>query len=325
MPANSKQNTPDKDEIDLMDLFSRLGEFIKKAFLGLINIIGFVLVFLLRKWYYFACAVLLTIGTAYLLNKTVKGYYHSDLIMRSNVTTNQTIMSSLDKLGGYASDRNYAALSSELQLSREDANKIKGLETFWLYDIDGDGIYDGVDIDRHYLSDTSVIKINDEFVIRIDIFDPAIVDIIEESLVNYLESRPYLIVLNDQRLIELEERLNQTQYEIEKLDSLQKREYYTNPDYLRQKDSQIVFTSEENVQTYHDDMLRLLTIRQQYEKDLNVYSDIVTVIEGFSIPNNPDNGYIDYGKRLIWGYLLLALLIAVLVTLRKKIWIKSKS
>jgi len=119
--------------------------------------------------------------------------------------------------------------------------------------------------------------------------------------------------------------LNQTQYEIEKLDSLQKREYYTNPDYLRQKDSQIVFTSEENVQTYHDDMLRLLTIRQQYEKDLNVYSDIVTVIEGFSIPNNPDNGYIDYGKRLIWGYLLLALLIAVLVTLRKKIWIKSKS
>jgi hypothetical protein len=324
MSADTKQNSPNQDEIDLLTLFAKLGDFLKKVFVGIVGLIGSVLIFLLRKWYYFAFAAVLTILTAFILNKAAEPFYQSDLVIRANAATNQTIMSSVDKLGAYAFDQNIEVLASELDISEEDAVKIKGLETFWLYDIGDDGIYDGIDYNGRYLSDTSVSKLENEFVIQIKILDPAILNSIEKSLVNYLESKPYLISLNKQRLAELEATLDQTSYEIEKLDSLQKREYYTNPDHLRQQESQVVFTSEKTIQTYHNDMFRLLRRKQECERDLNIYSDVVTVIEGFSIPLNPINGTVKYARKLIWYYLGLALVVAILVTFRKKIWIPEK-
>jgi hypothetical protein len=324
MSTNPKPNTPDQDEIDLLAVFSKLGEFFRKAFLGLFSLIGAVLIFLLRKWYYFAVALALTVLSAYILSKATQPVYQSDMVMRANATTNQTIMASLNKLGDYARDNNFRALAKELGIGEEEAESIKGLQTFWLYDIGDDGIYDGIDVDGRYLSDTSVIKLENEFVIRIDILEPAILETIEKGLVRYLESKPYLIALNQQRLADLKVQLEQTNYEIEKLDSLQKREYFTNPDHLRQQESQIIFTSEKTVQTYHNDMFRLVRIKQDHERNLNIYSDIVTIIEGFAIPVHPDNGSINYGKRLIWYYMGLALVISVLVTFRKKIWIREK-
>jgi len=324
MPANSKQNTPNQDEIDLVTLFSKLGEFIKKAFLGLFNLIISILIFLLRKWYYFFIAVVLTVVTAIAINKSVDSYYSTDLVLRSNATDNQTIMASLDKLGGYAREGNYTTLSNELNISMEEASAIKDLETYWFYDIGDDGIYDGIDIEKRYLSDTNVVKVEDEFVVRATIYDPEFLKDIESGLVRYLESNPLFDAINKQRLSDLQGKISQTQYEIEKLDSLQKREYYTNPDDLRQKDGQVIFTSEKTVQTYHDDMFRLLSLKQNYESELNIYPDVVTVVEGFSTPVKPENGTINYVKKVAWFYFGLALLLAVIITFRKKIWMGSK-
>ena len=128
--------------------------------------------------------------------------------------------------------------------------------------------------------------------------------------------------INKQRISDLKAKISQTQYEIEKLDSLQKREYYTNPDELRQKDGQIIFTTEKTVQTYHDDMFRLLSLKQNYERELNIYQDVVTVVEGFSSPVKPENGTINYAKKAVWFYEGAALLLALIITYRKKIWIK---
>jgi hypothetical protein len=325
MATNSNQNTPNQNEIDLYALFLKLGELMKKAFIGLFKLIGDILVFLLRKWYYFATALILTVLSSYILNKATEYFYQSDMLIRANATSNQTIMASLNKLGEYASDQNYSALSNELDLSTEDVRKILNLESFWLYDIGDDGIYDGIDFEQIYLSDTGVVKLENEFVIRITVSDPDIVKPLEHGLLSYLEANPYLIALNKQRLMELEAQLNQTNYEIEKLDSLQKREYYTNPDHLRQQESQIVFTSEKTIQTYHNDMLRLLRLRQTFERDLNIHSGVVTIIEGFSIPNIPENRSIHYGRKFIWYYLGLALVISILVTYRRKIWIRKES
>ncbi len=322
MPTSSNQNNQNNDEIDLLTLFTKLGEFIKKAFLGLLNLIGSVLVFLLRKWYYFGIAVILTVATALILNNISDPYYYSDLIMRANAASNQAAMSSLGKLGDYAGSSNYSTLSSELNLSMEDASKIKGLETFWYYDIGDDGIYDGIDTERRFLSDTNIVMVLREFIVRAEVKDPTILENLEGGLKHYMETNSFFEALNEQRLAELEALMNQTQYEIEKLDSLQKREYYTNTDKLRQKEGQIVFTSESIVQTYHNDMFNLLQLKQEYERDLNIYSDVVTIMEGFTIPVEPDNGTTEYAKKLIWYYLGLALVLALVVTFRKKIWVR---
>lgn len=320
MPTNSKQNNSTQDEIDLISLFMKLGEGIKKAVIWFINFIGTILVFLLRKWYYFFIALILTVVSAFILKNISEPYYTSDLIMRSNATHNQPVMASLNKLGDYASGGNYDALSKALKMSKEDVSKLKGIETFWYYDIGGDGIFDGLVTDNNVLADTSVVKIDSVFLLRASVFDPAILENLEANLVEYLGANPFLKALNEQRLSDLEARLDQTKYEIEKLDSLQKREYYTNTDDLRQKEGQIVFTNDKTVRTYHADMFGLLQIEQDCERDLNIYKDVVTIIEGFTIPVNPDNGVILYAKKLVWFYLGLALLVAGVVTFRKTIW-----
>jgi hypothetical protein len=234
-------------------------------------------------------------------------------------------MSSLDKLGDYATSGNFDALSNELDLSLDNARAIKDLETFWYYDVGDDGIFDGIDTERKFLSDTSVVKIDSVFVVRAVVYDLAVLSKLEAGMVGYLESNPFLMANNKQRLSNLEAQLIQTQYEIEKLDSLQKREYYTNTDNLRQKEGQIVFTSEKTVRTYHSDMFKLLQLKQECEMELNVYNKVVTVVEGFSEPGEPENGTILYAKKLIWYYIGLALLIAVIVSNRKKIWYSLKS
>lgn len=320
MATNSKQNTPNQDEIDLLTLFEKMGEFLKKSFLGLANLIVSVLIFLLRKWYFFAIAIVLTILTAYTLNKAAEPFYQSDMVLRANATANQSMMVSLNKLGQYAETENYDALSKELNLSMEEAMSIKGIETFWYYDMGDDGIYDGIDLERRYISDTSVVLIEDEFVVRARIFDPGIIENLEDQLVNYLESNPILKALNEQRLKDLVSSIKQTDYEIEKLDSLQKREYFTNPENLRQSEGQIVFTSEKIVETYHNDMFRLLRIKQNYEQDLNIYSSVATVMEGFSIPNKPNKDMKKYANQFLWYYLGLALILSIVITYRKKIW-----
>jgi len=322
MPTNSNQNTPAQDEIDLLTLFAKMGEGIKKGILWLINTIGAVLVFLLRKWYYLIIAVLLTVATALILKSSIAPYYYSDLVMRSNAAHNQSIMASVNKLGDYAKANNYEALSNELNIGEEEAKAIKGIETFWYYDIGDDGIYDGIDVEGRFLSDTSVTMIEDVFVIHANVYEPGILKKLEVGLSYYLETNPIYEALNKQRLSDLEASIHQAQYEIEKLDSLQKREYYTNTDNLRQSEGQIVFTSEKIVETYHNDMFRLLQRKQEFERDFEVYSSVVTIMEGFSLPVEPDNGIIKYVKKIIWYYIGLALLLAVIISYRKKIWIR---
>ena len=320
MATDSKPNTQNPEEIDLVYLFVKFGEFLKNASLKLINLIGSVLVFLIRKWYYFAIAIVLTVLSAYILNKTSDSYYHSHLTLRSNATHNQPIMANLERLGEYAHAKNYEALAEELNLSIEDASAIKGIETFWYYDLGNDGIFDGLDMDRKYLSDTSIVKIDSVFSVRAEVYNSDILEELDESLVNYIETDPFLSSLNKQRISKLEAQLSQIEYEIEKLDSLQKREYYTNPDELRQKEGQIVFTSEKEVKIYHYQMFALLKLKQECERDMTLYGDVVTILQRFSVPVEPDNGTVQFAKKLIWYYLGLALLLSVLVEFRKKIW-----
>jgi hypothetical protein len=320
LATDPKNNSQSQGDIDLLFLFTKFGEFIKKAILNLFKFVWAILVFLLQKWYYFGIAIVLAFLSAFLLNKMGTPYFHSNLTLRSNVTHNQPVMSSLDRIGDYAKTKNYSALAEELKLNIEEVSNIKSLETYWFYDLGNDGIIDGMDVEQRFLSDTSIVKIDSVFSVRAEVYDPEMLGKLEEGLLYYLVNNQFLKSLNKQRLSDLEEQLGQINYEIEKLDSLQKREYYTNPDELRQKEGQIVFTSENEVRMYHTQMLNLLHMKQECKRDLNIYSDIVTVLESFTIPIVPDNGTVYAARKLIWYYLGLALLLSLLVTFRKKIW-----
>ena len=76
------------------------------------------------------------------MNKTSDPYYQSNLTLRSNAISNQQIILTLERMGEYADEQNYTALSKELKLSIDQASQVRSLESFWFYDIDKDGIFE---------------------------------------------------------------------------------------------------------------------------------------------------------------------------------------
>jgi cell division protein FtsW (lipid II flippase) len=70
-------------------------------------------------------------------------------------------------------------------------------------------------------------------------------------------------------------------------------------------------------------MFRLLTMKQEYERELNVYGGVVTIQESFSVPSKAENEAIHYAKKILWFYLGLAVILAVIITYRKKIWTRA--
>ena len=320
MPTDPKHKPANQEEIDLLYLFIKLGEFFKKVVLNLFKALAEVVLYLLRKWYYFIFAVALTVLSGFILSKTIEPYFVSDLELRVNVTKGQSLMSILNRLNNYAEERNYSELSNNLNLSTDIAGKIKSIESFWYYDKGDDGVLDGISSELELLSDTTITMVDSLIVIRAEVYDLEVLIELQQGLINFLHSNPLLVALNKQRLADLESTLAQVNYEIQKLDSLQKREYYTPADDLRQKEGQIVFTNEKVVRLYHYEMIALLKRKQETERDLNVYNDMVTISEGFSYPSQPDNGTIEYAKQILWYYLGLALLISLIISFRKKIW-----
>ena len=320
MATDSKPNSKNPEEIDLLYLFVKMGEAIKKYTLAFFRLLGTILVYLLRKWYYLAMALVLTVISAVILSNVIKPHFQSDMVLRFNDKNSQVIISSLNKLGEYANDHNSPRLSEVLNIDQESADGIKNIETFRYFDIGKDGLLDGIDTEGKYLSDTSVATIDSLIVVRAYVTDPESLKELEDGINFYLESNPFLVASNKQRLSFLAEMIAQTNYELEKLDSLQKKEYYRITDETRLKEGQLVFTNERDVKLYHNQMFSLLELKKEYEKDLSIHPDIVTVLDGFMINTEPVNNAIKYLKDLIWVYLGLGLLLSLVVTYRKEIW-----
>lgn len=319
MSTDQKQNTSSQGEINIIDLFLFIGEFLKKVFFGLFDLLRYTLAFLLRKWYYFVLAVVITVLSGMVLNKVITPHFQSDMIIRSNTPNSQVIISSLNRLGDYAKERNYSVLSELLNMNSNDISSIKEVEVLWYYDIGKDGIFDGTSSDVSILSDTNIVMIDSLFIIRLEVYNPLMLKGLESGLIDYLNSIPFLLTSNRQRISELEATLLQTEYEIEKLDSLQKKEYYTNAEDLKLREGQFIFTNDKTVRLYHNEIFQLLKMKQETERDLSIYRDVVTKVEEFNIPKSPKNGIVYYAGKLIWYFLGLALITSLLITFRRDI------
>lgn len=324
MSSDSKNKSDHQEEINILDLFVLIGKFFEKIFRGLVDIIRLLLLAILSKWYYFVIALALTVISAIILNSVLDSYYQSDLTIRVNNENNQVIQSSLNKVGDYANENNNTALSKELNLSPEDASSIKEIEVLWYYDIGKDGNFDGVSSDVSILLDTNIVKVDSLLIIRTKILDPLIISELTAGLIEYFNNNSFLRAVNQQRIAALEATLIQTNYEIEKLDSLQKKEYYIDENEMRLKEGQLVISTEKTIRLYHNDIFRLIELKQNIERDLSIYGSIVTIIEDFSVPIEQENGIKYYALKLLWFFLGVALLFSLLVTFRKKIWIVLK-
>jgi hypothetical protein len=152
----SEITTPNKnvrdDEIDLLDLFRRMGNTLNRWAIALGRAFLITVVFLLKRWLPLGLSIVAGIGISYLLKTTSASFYTSDLVFRNNLVlmdmktlrdnsgTTSEIISKINKLHTFCAENNSAALSQALSMKPESVQNISDIGAYWIIDQSRDGI-----------------------------------------------------------------------------------------------------------------------------------------------------------------------------------------
>lgn len=317
MSENTTNKNISNDEIDLLDLFNRMGRTLNKWAQSIGKAILISIVFIVRRWLPLTLSIVIGIGIAYVMKTTSSSIYTSDMVLRSNVIDNAQMISYLNRL----QTMDKKTFAESLSMPQESCENILNISSFWIIDLNKDKIPDFVDYkNNHNIYDTTNIRMQDRLDVQVKIKSPQELYQVRDGILKYIENDQLFKQRNSIRSsqnLELFERLN---IDIQQLDSLQKVKYFEE---TRKRNSQtggqIVFMQEQNTQLLYNDIYTLYYRKQALEAERDIYKGIVTVLSDFSIPTTRVNGLVFYSKQVIPIILLLTLLILILFANRKKL------
>jgi hypothetical protein len=328
----TNKNTRD-DEIDLLDLFRRMGRTLNRwaKVSGRAFLIS--VVFLMKRWLPLGLSVAAGIGISYLLKTSSASFYTSDLEFRNNLAlmdkktlrdnsgTTSEIISKINKLHTFCSENNQASLSIALTMKPESVKNISDISAYWIIDQSRDGIPDYVDYKgNHSAYDTINIRMQDRFDIRVKINSPQDLNLVRDGIIRFIESDSLYQQRNLVRLRQNLDLLTRLNYDILQLDSLQKVKYFEETRNMKPSSGgQIVFMQEQKTQLVYSDIYFLYTKKQTLESERDLYKGIVTILSDFSFPTKRDNGALYYGRYVIPCCFILVLLILIILSNRKKL------
>jgi len=324
-PTNNK-NVKD-DEIDLLDLFRRMGKTFKKWGTTLGKAFLISIVFLVRRWLPLGLSIAVGVGVSYLMKTTSDSFYTADLVFRNNLVlmdnlklrdnsgTTAEMISKINKLHTFCSENNTAELSAALSMGTDLVTNILDISAYWIIDQSKDGIPDFVDYKgTHNVYDTTNIRMQDRLNIRVIINSPQDLDFIRNGIIKFIESDSLYKQRNRVRLIQNQQLLKRLGYDIEQLDSLQKVKYFEETRNLKPASGgQIVFMQEQKTQLVYNDIYNLYARKQQLESERDLYKGVVTVLSDFSLPARRDNGGLYYAKIYVPLFFILTLLVLIIL------------
>lgn len=309
------------DEIDLFEVFSRIGNSIKNGFNSLGRGILLISVFLIRNSVWLLGSLILGIGISYLVKLSTEKFYTSNLTLRSNTISNAEMISYVNRLHIFCEEENYNALASSLSLTPEKVIYIRDIEAFWIVDMGSDNIPDFVDFhNRHNVLDTLNIRMQDRFVIRVKTTIPQELNNIKDGIISYINNNTFYKDQNLLRLRQTDDLLARIEYEVQQLDSLQKVKYFEESRRLMPKEGgQIIFLQDYQTQLLHSDIAELIREKQALEKIKTIYADVITLLSDFTPPLKPDNGTLYYGKIIIPLIFCLAIILILIIKNRDRL------
>ena len=302
------------DEVDLLELFRRIGRTVSKWFRAIGNGFLISIFFLLRNIVPLTVSLLIGVGVSYILKWSSKPLYKSEIILRSNTVSSSEMISYFNKLGLLLEEENYDAVSDLMSIPRAKVITLKDLKALWMVDQNNDKIPDYIDYKyRSAANDTINERIDDRFAIVVSVADPSDLPLIRNGFLAFVKKDEILKIQNDFRLRKTDELLERLNYDIEQLDSLQEIKYYEETKNLKpQEGGQIVFLQEQKTQLVYEDIYNLYSRKQILDEEKDVFPEIITVISDFFQPLKRFNGGFFYGKVIIpifFGLMLISLII----------------
>ena len=333
MPENTTNNNVKNDEIDLMDLFRRMGRTLNRWGKALAIAFLMSIVFLVKRWLPLGLSLAAGIAISYILKTTSPSFYTSDLVFRNNLIlmdkktlrdnsgTTSEIISKINKLHTFCIENNSAALSQVIAMKTETVKNISDISAFWIIDQSRDGIPDYIDYkDNHSAADTINIRMQDRLDIRVKINSPQELNLVRDGIIRYIENDSLYQQRNRVRLRQNHDLLTRLNYDIIQLDSLQKVKYFEETRNIKPSSGgQIVFMQEQKTQLVYGDIYALYGRKQELESERDLYKGVVTVLSDFSSPSRRDNGAMFYGRSVIPFIFFATLLLLIFLANRKKL------
>lgn len=309
------------DEIDLLDLFRRMGKTLSKWFNALGRAFLISVVFMLRKWLPLGLSVIIGVGVSYLLKYTSESSFTSDMVLRTNTVAPADLIPYINKLHTFCMENNQSALASAISSTTEQVKNIIDIDGFWIIDRNKDNTPDMVDyFGNHNVYDTVNVRMQDRMDIRVRIKTPQELTMVRDGIIKYIESDSLYQQKNRLRIRQNQELLTRLDYDILQLDSLQKVKYFEETRNMQPKSGgQMIFLQEQKTQLLYDEIYDLYARKQALESDRDLYKGLVTVISEFSLPAKRDNGGLYYAKIIVPVAFVLTLLILLILANRRNL------
>jgi len=296
------QTTPKSnanEEIDLLELFNRMGKSIQKGIRWILDLLYKLIILILGKSIWIGSSAVIGIIIGVLFFFITPRFYSSQMVAISNSTNNDVVINSLNQLNELCLNSNHQALANYLNISLLQAEQIKSIKAFYGIDLNNDKVTDYIDYLNSFNSkDTSIHRLKDIFYLKIEVFNESVFSAIRDGIKHYIWSNPYIEENSQIRKEQITDMIAAYSKEIQKLDSLQK-DYYFNQITQRAGNGQIIFLNEKDVKLFHKEMLELVAQKQLLQKDMTLNPDPITIIQDFTQLSQAENPWTKYVK--FWG------------------------
>ena len=311
-----QKNTQEQNnEIDLLELFNRMGKGIKQILLSTLQFLVSFIVYSVKKFYIYGLAIIIAGGMAYLNYSLSKQYYSSEMVAITKAIPSTDMAMYINELHVLAKDGNTSELAKQLNIDSNLAINIKDIKGFLYVDLNKDGIGDYVDYENSLdRADTTKRIISDRILVKLEVYDNHIFADLKAGIYDYLNTNEYVNKFNQLKQAQLQEMISNINEEIKKLDSLQRFEYFNNQSMNHQKRSgQLMILNEEITQLYHEEILKLQKQKQYYEQNLALFTEAITVIKDFSSLQSAENNLLAFLKKYLLATTLISLLLVLLL------------
>lgn len=321
MTENSDNKKIRDDEIDLLDLFRRMGRTLSRWSRTLGRAFLISAVFLLKRWLPIGISLAAGIGASYFLKTTSESFFTSDMVIRNNAIPNADMISYINRLHTFFKENNDPALADALSFKPEMVKNIMDINAFWIIDKGKDDIPDEVDYsNNHNVYDTINVRMKDRLDIRVKIISPQELSILQNGIISFVKKDSLFQQKNRLRIRQNRELLSRLDYDILQLDSLQQVKYFEETRNRKpQNGGQMIFLQEQKTQLLYTDIYTLYARKQGLESERDLYPDIITVLSDFNLPAKPDNGTLFYCKKIMPLFLGITLILLILIANRNKL------
>ena len=321
MPEIPQKKNSNTDEIDLLDLFRRMGRTLNNWGRAISRAFLVSTVFLLKRWLPLGLSLVVGVGLSYLLKFTSESFFSSDMVIRENTTSNADMIAYINRLHTYCKEDNKPELAKSLSFNPQTVSNILDISAYWIIAKGKELVPLQVDYaNDHYIVDTVNIRMQDRLDIRVKIKSPQELSLVQNAIISYINRDSLFQQKNRVRLRQNKELLTRLDYDILQLDSLQKVKYFEETRSRKPSNGgQMIFLQEQKTQLVYTDIYNLYARKQALESERDLYKDIVTVLSDFNLPAKRENGGLYYGKEIIPFFFVITLILMILFKNKKKL------